>query len=109
MARDKSFHDYVIYDVLGNVRGITSRPMFSGWAIYQDGVVFGIIIGTELYFKVNDSNRYEFEKIDSHPFSYTKGNGQEVTMSYWLVPEEIMENREVLARLMETSVIIGKK
>ncbi|OGZ74109.1 MAG: hypothetical protein A2908_03425 [Candidatus Staskawiczbacteria bacterium RIFCSPLOWO2_01_FULL_38_12b] len=50
MARDKSFHDYVIYDVLGSVMGITSRPMFSGWAIYQDGVVFGIIIGTELYF-----------------------------------------------------------
>jgi len=57
---------------------------------------------------VDDTNRHEFEKIDSHPFSYTKDNGKEVTMSYWLVPEEILENREALIRLMETSVMIGK-
>jgi len=61
MAKDKSFHDYIIYDILGNISDITSKAMFSGWAIYKDSIIFGIIVGGELYFKIDDSNREEFK------------------------------------------------
>ncbi|KKW23768.1 MAG: TfoX domain-containing protein, partial [Candidatus Kaiserbacteria bacterium GW2011_GWA2_52_12] len=54
-------------------------------------------------------NRSEFEKIESHPFVYAKKDGKPITMSYWLVPEEIMEDKEKFYDLMEKSVIIGRK
>lgn len=108
MPRDTSFHDYVTYDLLQNAPGITSRAMFGGWGIYKNGIIFAIIVESELYFKVNDQNRSEFEKIGSHPFVYKKADGKQVSMSYWVICEEIMENRELFINLMETSIAIGQ-
>ena len=62
VRKDKSFHDYIVYDILGILTGITSKAMFGGWAIYKGGTIFGIIAGGELYFKVDDKNRLKFEK-----------------------------------------------
>ena len=109
MVKDASFHEYVMHDLLGSVRGITSRPIFGGWGIYKEGIIFGIIVESELYFKVIAENRREFEKIGSHPFAYDRGDGKQITMSYWLVPEEVMENKEAFAGLMETSITIRQK
>lgn len=109
MAKDKSFHDYIVHDLFGDVPHITSRAMFGGWAIYKNGIIFGIIVAGELYFKVDDGNRSEFEKTESHPFVYTKSDGKPITMSYWLVPEEIMEDKERFYDLMEKSVAVSRK
>ncbi len=108
MTNDKSFHDYVVHDLLGNVPGISSRAMFGGWAIYRNGSVFGIIADGELYFKVDGGNRAEFERMGSRPFVYTKG-GKPVAMAYWLVPDDVMEDREKLRELMEKSVAASRK
>ncbi len=108
MAKDKSFHDYVVYDILRDVPDITSRAMFGGWAVYKNKVIFAIIVDGELYFKVDDSNRIEFEEMESHPFVYTKHENKPITMSYWLVPEDIMENRERLFDLVDKSVAISR-
>lgn len=109
MSRSTSFHDYVIHDLLGEMSGITSKAMFGGWGIYREGIIFAIIIGEELYFKVDDSNRKDFESMDSRPFTYKNKNGKSITMSYWLVPEEVMENREGLRALVHKSVTANKK
>ncbi len=109
MAKDRSFHDYIVYDLLGDVPGITSRTMFGGWAIYKNGTIFGIIVAAELYFKVDGENRSEFEQAASHPFVYAKSDGKSITMSYWLVPEEIMEDKERFYNLIEKSVAISRK
>ncbi len=109
MTKDKSFHDYIIYDLLGDVPGITSRAMFGGWAIYKNGVIFGIIVAGELYFKVDNENRPKFEEMEGHPFVYAKSDGKPITMSYWLVPEEIMEDRERLYDLVDGSVAVSQK
>lgn len=94
MKRNSEFHDYVVHDLLGRIPGISSRPMFSGYGIYQHGNIFAIIIADELYFKATAQTQDYFEKQGSHPFAYTKKNGKTYTMNYWLVPEEIMEDRE---------------
>lgn len=108
MAKDTSFHDYIVYDLLGGVADITSKAMFGGWAIYKSGAIFAIIVAGELYFKVGDENRPEFEKMKSHPFMYAKKDDKLVTMSYWLVPEEIMEDKEKFYDLMEKSVSVSR-
>lgn len=107
--KDKSFHDFIVYDLMGEVPDITSRAMFGGWALYKNGIIFGIIVAGELYFKVDDSNRVEFEQMESRPFVYSKSNGKPITMSYWLVPEEIMQDKEKFYDLIEKSVTISQK
>ncbi|MBI1729328.1 TfoX/Sxy family protein [Candidatus Acetothermia bacterium] len=109
MTKDSSFHDYVVYDLLTEVSGITSRAMFGGWGIYKNGLIFGIIFDDELFFKVNDENRVEFERSGSHPLVYANRDGKESTLSYWLITEEVMEDREKLGKLMESSLAVSRK
>ncbi len=94
---------------MGGIPSITSRAMFGGWGLYNDGIIFGIIAEGELYFKVGDSNRTLFEKMNSHPFVNSKSGGKSVTMSYWLVPEEVMEDQERLVDLMKKSIGVAEK
>ena len=96
MARDQAFHEYIVGDVLREIPGITSRAMFGGWSLYKDGIIFALIADGELYFKVDDKNRADFEERGSHPFVY-QHKGKSIAMSYWLLPEEILENREELS------------
>ena len=106
--KDQSFHDYVVLDLLTGITGISSRAMFGGWGIYEHGIFFALIAEGELYFKVDDSNRADFEKLESRPFVYEGNKGKPMTMSYWLVPEEIMEDRETLATWVARAVAVAK-
>ncbi len=102
------FHDYVVQDLMQGIRGVTSRAMFGGWALYRDGVTFGIIADDQLFFKVDEKNRAEYEKRGSGPFVY-ESRGKQVTMrSYWELPVDIMEDREELERWVEASCRAAK-
>ena len=101
--RNDSFHDFVMQDLFGDFPGITSRAMFGGWGIYKDGKIFAIIAEGGLYFKVGDSNRADLESHGSRPFQYAN-KGKTYTMSYWLLPEEIMENRDELSEWIEKAL-----
>jgi len=103
MPKDQSFHDYVARDLLADISGITSRAMFGGWGIYKNGVFFALIADGELYFKVDEQNQADFEKLKSHPFVYM-GAKKPMTMAYWLLPEEIMEDKTKLQQWVENSV-----
>lgn len=81
MTKDRSFHEYIVKDLLGHVSGVTSRAMFGGLALYGNGTIFGIVVDSELYFKVDDGNRPEYESRMSHPFTYTRSDGKTVSMS----------------------------
>lgn len=107
MKKDNSFHEYVMYDLFSDFPGITSRTMFGGWGIYKDDIIFALITGGELYFKVDKSNQDDYEKYGSHPFEYTRKKRQ-ISLSYWLLPEKIMEDKEKLFEWIQTSVDISK-
>jgi len=97
MKRNSEFHDYIVYDLLGDVAGVSSRAMFGGYGIYARGRIFAIIVGDELYFKGGAKNEEWFAEQGSHRFTYGKKDGKTYTMNYWLVPEEIMEDSEKLS------------
>ncbi|HEY4497059.1 MAG TPA: TfoX/Sxy family protein [Candidatus Paceibacterota bacterium] len=99
MKKDKSFHDYIVHDILEGIPNISSKAMFSGWGIYKNGKIFAIITDGELYFSARgergDEVKKYLENLGSHPFAYNR-KGKLVTLSYWLAPEELFENREAL-------------
>ncbi len=93
------FVEYVTGDLLSDLDGVTSRAMFGGYGIYQDGVVFAMVVDERLYYKVGESSRAEYEAHGAKPFTYLHGKGaaaKPVAMSYWEVPEEILEDRAAL-------------
>ncbi len=97
MPRDNSFRDYIVEDVLGHVEGITSRAVFSGWGIYLDGVIVGLIIDGTFCLKTNYDSKESGEF-----FKYDK-KGKTVKLPYITVPEETMEDREAIKeRILES-------
>lgn len=107
MKRNSEFHDHIVYDILGAISGITSKAMFGGYGIYKNGKIFAIIIDGELYFKVGENTVADFKKLGSRQFTYKKKDGKKYKMSYWLLPEEIMEDKEKLELWVDSACRVG--
>ena len=97
--------EYVANDVLGGIEGITVRPMFGGYSIYKNGVIFALIVkGDKLYFKADEKTEADFEKFGSRQFVYCYPNSnRQITMPYWELPAEIMEDKETIKEWVEKS------
>ncbi len=102
------FHNFVINDLLINEKGILSRAMFGGFGLYKFGVIFGMIVSDQLYFKVDKDNLEDYEKHDCKPFTYIHGS-KSVKMSYYEVPEEIWENKDELKVWIDKAVAASMK
>lgn len=107
----KEFHDYILYDVFEGIPDISSQGMFGGFGIYKNGFIFAIITSeSELYFKVDEVLKEKFKKHESHPFIYAGNkNRKPIEMPYWSLPEEIMENKDLLAIWIEDSVEVSRR
>ena len=103
-----SFATYVIEDALSHLSGITIRAMFGGYGIYKDGYFFAIMDEDSLYFKVDETNKNDYEELESYPFSYI-AKGKKMQMNYFLVPEEILEQKEKIGEWVEKSVSVAKR
>ena len=93
------FVEYIIGDQLAQLSGLSARAMFGGFGVYLEGTIVGIVVADELYLKVDESNRSVYEAMGSVPFSYKKKDGTVTATSYWKVPEEVTEDRELLTTL----------
>ena len=101
------FVEYVIGDQLAELPDMSARAMFSGYGIYKDGIIVGIVIDDELYLKADETTKPEYEAMGSEPFTYERKDGKSVVMSYYKVPSDILENRSELVRLVELSYDIN--
>ena len=61
MAVSPSFRTYILEQLGRSVRDIRGRSMFGGVGIYSGGFFFALIDDDTLYFKVDESNRRDFE------------------------------------------------
>ena len=102
------FVDYVVHDLLSELRGIQARAMFGGWGVYNDGVIFAIIVDDQLYFKVDGTSKREYEKRGSRPFTY-ESRGKPIALSYWAVPADVIDDREAIKRWAEASCQISRQ
>ena len=91
---DTSFNDHVL-EQLAAFGGVTVRPMFGAHGLYKSGVFFGLISDGLLCFKVDDSNLPDFAARKSRAFTY-EARGRKIALSYWVVPEDVIEDAEEL-------------
>jgi DNA transformation protein len=88
---------------LGNV---TSRRMFGGVGLYQEGRFFAIIMGDTLYFKVNDANRGDYEARGMNQLRPYPDKPR-LSMTYYELPADVLEDAEECAAWARRSVAIA--
>jgi DNA transformation protein and related proteins len=88
---------------------VSVRRMFSGAGIFADGVMFGLVIRGEIFLKVDDETRPVFEVEGSKPFVYRRAQGREVALSYWRLPERLMDDADDLARFARAALAAAQR
>jgi len=81
--------------------------MFGGVGIYADQLFFALIDDDTLYFKVDDSNRPDFERLGMKPFQ-PYGEGGEI-MQYYQVPTDLLEDLEALRPWAEKAIAVAAR
>ena len=99
---------YFLSDCLGWDEVYTSKAMFWWHSIYKHGQIFAVYGRDNIFMKVGDNNRQDYIDAGSEEFLYEK-NGKQFRMSYWKLPEEILEDREKLLEWIEKSLEVKKK
>jgi len=82
--------------------------MFGGYGLYLDGIMLGLIAYDTLYFKVDDGNRDDYIKAGTGPFTY-EGKRRPVQMSYYEIPEAILDDPAALAKWAELAHQAAKR
>jgi DNA transformation protein len=83
-----------VLELLEPLDGVSLRRMFGGGGLFCHGVMFGLIAGDRLYFKVGDGNRADFESAGCGPFSYATKNGQHGILSYFEAPDSLFDEQD---------------
>ena len=109
MKKDAGFYEWVLNDLFDGIRGITSRAMFGGYGFYLNGSIFAIIADGRLYFKTDEAAMVDFKQRGSQPFRYSAKDRTQVTMGYWELPEDIMEDRDELVTWVKRAAATSKK
>ena len=100
-----SFREFVL-DQLAGVNGLRARAMFGGVGLYADEVFFGILAADMLFFKVDDTNRREYETAGSSPFKPYADRA--MTMPYYNVPIAVLEDAVALGEWAARAVKVAK-
>lgn len=83
-----------ILEVLSVWRPVTARRMFGGHGIYHAGVMFALVSEGQLFLKVDDESRGQFEAAGLSAFIYSS-RGSQVALSYHRAPEAMLDEPEV--------------
>ena len=88
-------NDYVawILEQLSAAGGISLRRMFGAVGLYRGDIFFAIISDGTLYFKVDDTNRGEYESRHMPQFRPYRDR-PEISMAYYEVPADVIEDPE---------------
>jgi DNA transformation protein len=105
MAVSASFRTFVIDQLSRVVPRIRARSMFGGVGIYAGDLFFALLADDTLYFKVDDTNRPDFQALGMRPF-LPYGDEREV-MQYYQVPADLLEDPDALRPWAEKSIAVA--
>jgi DNA transformation protein and related proteins len=101
-----SFRTFILEQLGRSIPDIRARNMFGGVGIYGREFFFALIDDDTLYFKVDETNRPEFEARGMGPFQPYGEDGE--TMRYYRVPEDLLEDPELLGQWAEKAISVAR-
>ena len=101
--------EYVKYvkDQLSEFGEVDVKRMFGGIGIFREGSMFAMISSdTTFRLRVDNTNQKQFEEKGMKPlYSKKKKKG----MPYWEVPQDVLENKDELAKWANQSFAIAQE
>lgn len=85
---------------------IRTKSMFGGLGIYSGDLFFAVADDGCLYFKVDDTNRPDYEAAGMEPFNPMNAP---TPMSYWEVPKSVFDDPKELGVWMEKAVGVAER
>jgi DNA transformation protein len=87
-----------VLDMLRDWGGVGARRMFSGYGLFRQGAMFGLISRDTLYLRIDARNRADFVAAGSRVFTYRR-EGREVELrGYMECPPDVLEDPEEMIR-----------
>lgn len=90
--KEREFVAYIV-DLMQASGPVSAKSMFGGHGIFLNGLMFGLVADSVLYFKVDKELKQHFQAKGLKAFTYDK-KGKTFKMSYYQAPEETLENEE---------------
>ena len=97
MSKNEDFLNEVM-GLLYPIDGIRCKAMFGGYGIFHEDDMFALIKGTGLFFKVNDSNRPDYEIMSSSQYK---------PMPYFQVPADVFDKPDSLLEWAGISIKVA--
>jgi DNA transformation protein len=107
MSVSDSFHAFVIEQLEQVAPEIRAKRMFGGVGVYSRDRFFALLDDDELYLKVDDSNRPDFEAMGIGPFRPFGPDGE--AMQYYPIPGDLVEDVEVLRTWVEKAIAVAER
>ncbi len=108
MPVSSSFRTFVVDQLSRVLPRVRARSMFGGVGVYSGDLFFALIADDTLYFKVDDSNRGDFEARGMGPFRPYGETGE--IMQYYQVAEDLVEDPEALRPWAQKAIAVaGRK
>lgn len=85
-TRKREFANFIV-ELMSDWSHVAARPMFGGFGVYRDGLMFAILIEETLYFKVDDESEPLFAQRGLARFSY-ESKGRTASLRYCQAPSE---------------------
>lgn len=85
----QAFVAYIV-DLMRPFAQVVARPMFGGFGIYLDGLMFALIANERLYFKADEQSIPDFVRAGLGPFTY-EFKGKPGALKYYEAPPEAYE------------------
>lgn len=81
-----------VLDLLQPLGGVSAKRMFGCYGLFKEGLMFGLVEGETLYFKVDDENRATFDEAGLGPMVFVDRHGKTGTLSYYQAPEAVLSS-----------------
>ncbi len=88
------------------MQGVSAKRMFGGYGFFKDGLMFALVADDELYLKVGDANRAEFEERGLKKFRYQR-KGKDASLSYYQAPVECLDESRILVEWSRRSFAVA--
>ena len=106
MSVSDEYLTYVL-DQLECAGPVQAKRMFGGVGLYLDGLFFALIADDVLYFKVDDSNRPDYEAAGMGPFRPFPDKPN--VMQYYEVPIDVLEDRDSLRDWAQKALRVAER
>jgi DNA transformation protein len=105
VAVSAQFNAFVL-ELLGAVTPVVARRMFGGVGYYADGLFFALADDDELYFRVDERTRADYEREGMKAFSPMGPDSK--SMSYFTVPPRLYDEPEEWALWTRRAISVAR-